>query len=124
MAVANELLAVTYVAGEAIGLGVGVMMSTAAAKTVLIATSSEKCIGYTEMAVASGAACPVVLAGRVKVRTGAAIATPGVDLTVAADGRSIAATAGLFVIARAEEAATGADMYISALIAHKPGAFV
>lgn len=123
MAVSNEHIAVTYLAGEDIPLGYAVMMSTAADKTVLKATSGEKAVGVCMMAVTSGNACPVVVAGRVKVRTMEAV-TRGDDLKVHTDGRFGVATAGGTheVLLRAEESASGADIYISALFAPRPAA--
>jgi hypothetical protein len=121
MAVANEEFAVTYVAGEDIGLGVACKMSTAAAKTVLKATDGALFIGMCMMAVTTGASTPVCIAGRVKVRT-AGIIGIGVKVSVNdADGRIKASATGDEVIGFAEEASTAADQYISVLLVNQAG---
>lgn len=116
MAISNEEFMVTYVAGEDIGLGIACKMSTAAAKTTLKATDGALFIGICAMAVTSGSAVPVAIAGRCKVRT-AGVISIGVPVAVNdADGRVKAAATGDEMIGFAEEASTAGDQYISILL--------
>lgn len=119
MAISNEEFMVTYVAGEAIGLGIACKMSTSAAKTCLKANDGALFIGICAMAVSSGQATPVAIAGRCKVRTAGII---GIGVPVAvndADGRIKAAATGDEVIGFAEEGAGAADQFISILLANR-----
>ncbi len=112
---------VTYAAGEDIGLGYACKMSTSATKTALKATDGALFIGICAMAVSSGQAVPVAVAGRCKVRTAGVV---GIGVKVAvndADGRIKAAATGDEVIGFAEEASTAADQYISILLASQAG---
>lgn len=121
MAISNEEFMVTYTAGEDLALGLAAKLSTAAAKTALKATDGALFIGIVAMAVTSGSAVPIAVAGRCKVRTQAAI-TIGAKVAVTdADARIKPAATGDEVIGFAEEAATAADQYISILLAPQAG---
>ena len=61
----------TFTAGAAITKGEPVYLS--ADDTVSPAATAQECIGVATKTVASGDLCPVLVSGRVKVKTGAAV---------------------------------------------------
>lgn len=76
-------------------------------------------LGVTQRAALAGEPVAVVTANQGTIKTGAAIATIGQDLEVDAQGRFIPRTTGL-VVARAQDTASGADLYMTANIISSP----
>ncbi len=84
--------------------------------TGALPTAGGIILGVTEYAVKVGELVSLVKANQATIKTGAAIATFGEDLEVDAQGRFIPRTTGL-VVARAQDTASAADLWITANIA-------
>lgn len=116
MASAVPGLVKSFTAGGAIVAGVAVKMS--ASKTVVVATASTDIIvGVSQRAAASGETIPVYLLGpTVRMLSGAAMATAGVQVMADSAGKAIAATATNMVIGVNIETAAAADLWIEVML--------